>query len=80
MLPDGMRNASIRKVRRRSQTTTATQMDLVHSHMTWPVDGAGTVVSVMIRSVRGQLTAPGLGRVELSIRHGPGHAPVNAAR
>ena len=31
MLPDGIRNASTRKVRRKNQTTSATTMDLVHS-------------------------------------------------
>ena len=31
MLPDGIRNASTRKVRRKNQTTSATAIDLVHS-------------------------------------------------
>src|SRR5512144_2726562 len=32
MLPDGIRKASTRKVRRKNQTTSATTIDLVHSH------------------------------------------------
>ena len=33
MLPDGIRNASTRNVLRKNQTTSATTIDLVHSHI-----------------------------------------------
>src|SRR5918995_311877 len=33
MLPDGIRKASTRKVRRKNHTTSATTMDLVHSQI-----------------------------------------------
>ena len=44
MLPEGMRNASTRKVRRKNQTTSATTIDLVHSHSQATTERAGAAV------------------------------------
>ena len=41
MLPEGIRNASTRKVRSRNQITSATLMDLVHSQSQRAAEGAG---------------------------------------
>ena len=50
MLPDGIRKASTRKVRSRSQTTSATRMDLAHSQSAWLTWAVRVLVSSVMVS------------------------------
>jgi N-acetyl-gamma-glutamylphosphate reductase len=49
MLPDGMRKGSIRRLRSRNQTTSATAIDFVQSH----TQAQKGVVSLLINLVKG---------------------------
>src|SRR6266542_3348399 len=52
MLPEGIRNASTRKVRRKNQTTSATTIDLVHSHSQATTERAGAAVFAVMQLSR----------------------------
>ena len=49
MLPDGIRNASTRKVRRKNQTTRATTIDLVHSQIQITKDRGWAAVRAVMK-------------------------------
>ena len=62
MLPDGIRNASTRNVRRKNQTRSATRIDFVHSQNQMTID-AGCAVgrAVMYKHPHLKLNQSGAG-------------------
>src|SRR5262249_48065995 len=73
MLPDGIRNASTRKVRRKNQTMSATTMDLVHSQTQVTKDRGEAELRAVIRSsLEGPAEKYNRGSLSLAWRTGKG--------